>query len=361
MKCGTGGRGIRLRGSLGERTHMNPSYIETFRRHKRLLCVPVVITTLLALWFAAGTPKQYRASASIWADTSPPGASSVQANQTQLTEAVQTQQLLAELLTTERFRLAVGRRGPLQAYMAAHPTQGWGPQALMKKLRGSGTATDRTEAALDSAHVFSIADGPHVVTIRFDGPTPAVAVGTLQSLIDSFSDELTELRVGELERRADRLQEQKGAAAREIAALQKKIDRANVSSAQLQGWIQAQHLAEQRLTKATRSYSEAQLGIDAAQAQPSSFHVQDAAKLPAPAVGGIKKTLFVVVAGFFAGALLSFLGVVFLTPDRRRDDDAGQDDDFMSGGEAVSMEAVGENGAPVERRSTVKAAGGGRR
>jgi hypothetical protein len=341
--------------------NLNSGYAQTFARHKVLFSLPIAITTLLALWFAVGTSKQYRASASIWADTSPPGASSVQANPTLLTEAVQTQQLLAELLTTERFRLAVGRRGPLQGYMAAHPTQGWGPQALMKKLRGSGTATDRTEAALDSAHVFSIADGPHVVTIRFDGPTPAVAVGTLQALIDSFRDELTDLRVGELERTADRLQKQKGAAARSIAALQNKIDRqSNVSSAQLQGWIQARQLAAQRLTKATRSYSEAQLAIDAARAQPSSFHVQDAAKLPAPAVGGMKKTLFVVVAGFFAGALLSFLGVVFLTPDRRRDDDAGQDDDFMPGGDAVSMEAVGEHGSPVKRRSTVKAAGGGR-
>ena len=318
----------------------------------------MVVTTLLALWFAAGTPKQYRASASIWADTFPPGASSVPSNPTPLTEAAQTQQLLAELLTTERFRLEVGRRGPLQAYMAAHPTQGWGPQALMKKLRGSGTATDRTEAALDARHVSSIADGQHVVSIRLDAPTAAVAVGSLQALIQSFDNELTELRVGNLEREADRFKEQKTTFAQAIADAQARIN--NASSEKLPGLLQARSLAVEQLAKATRSYNQATLALDAVREQPSSFHVQDEPKLPAPAVGGLKKSLFIVVAGFFAGAMLSFLGVVFLTPDGRRHD-AGRGDGSTSADEPpVSMEAVGDNGAPAERTSTVRAAGGGR-
>jgi len=33
------------------------SYRETFDRHRRLLCAPVVLAAVLALWFTLGTPK----------------------------------------------------------------------------------------------------------------------------------------------------------------------------------------------------------------------------------------------------------------------------------------------------------------
>lgn len=339
---------------------MNPAYIETFSRHRRLFILPVVVTTIIALWFAFGTPKQYRASASLWAAAAPPAASSTPVNGITPTPAVQTQQLLAELLLTEKFRLTVGHRGPLAEYMAAHPTQGFGPQALLKKLRGSGTPDDRTLAALDSQHVFSLANGDHLVTLRVDGPTPAVAVRTLQALIDSFGDELDQQAVQRQQVAMALANDQRQAAGQAVSDLQRKIERvqsSNGSGYVSHGLIQSLQVAEKKLTRSTIAYYKAKLALTAAAKEKTTFSVKDAPKFPAPAIGGLKKSLFIVVAGLFAGALLSFVGIVFLTPDERKDDDAG-----LGGptGETVSMEAVGDNGAPADGRSTAKAAGGGR-
>jgi hypothetical protein len=304
---------------------MNPSYIQTFSRHRVLFSVPVVVTTLLALWFAFGAAKEYRASASIYAESSPPGAVTTDPNTTQ---ALQTQQALSELLVTRQFRLAVGERGPLAQYLADHPTQGWGPGALKKKLRGSGSIEDRTVAALDFRHVVSIVDGPHLVTIQLTGPDPAVAVGSLQALIDQFGDELDQLGVKRQQDVVEHAKSQMDAYAQAA------------SSARKLGQFKAEQLALKQLAKATLAYDQAKLALDASRTPNRTFATRDQPTLPAPAVGGMKKSLMVVFAGFFAGALLTFLGIVFLTRDEASDDDAGQGDGRTSARDTVS--AVGD-------------------
>jgi len=339
---------------------MNPNYIETFNRNRRLFILPVVVTTLLAFWFAFGTPKQYRASAALWAERGPAGVEPAFVDGAAATPALQTQQLLAELLTTERFRAEVGKSGPLESYMAAHPTQGFGPQALMKTLRGSGSAEERTLAALDSKHVFTIADGTHLMTLRLDGPSPTVAVGTLRALIDAFGKELDALAVQDKLDEKDQAEHQKQIYAQAVTDLETQIvalQSSGGSQAELAGLVKAQALAKKRLTRATVAYNEAKLGAAAEKTQKRTFKVTDPPAFPAPAIGGMKKSLFIVFAGFFAGALISFVGVVFLTPDTRRDKD---DEDGFGGGEAVTMEAIGENGVSADLGSTARAAGGGR-
>jgi hypothetical protein len=318
---------------------MNPSYKQTFLRHRILFSVPVVVTTLLALWFAFGAAKEYRASASIWADTAPPGAAAIQSNAGPTSPALQTQQALSELLVTRQFRLAVGERGPLAQFLADHPTQGWGPGALKKKLRGSGSTEDRTAAALDFRHVVSIVDGQHLVTIQLNGPTPTVAVETLQALIGQFGVELDQLAVQRQRDAMDRAKGQMEAYARAVVAFQTQIDRApNTSSREL--LVKAQQQARKQLTKATVDYNQAKLAVDAAHTQTRTFSVRDEPVLPAPAVGGMKKSLMVVFAGFFAGALLTFLGIVLITRDADSDDDVGQGDGRTSARDTVS--AVGD-------------------
>src|SRR5205085_10624649 len=121
-----------------------------------LFSLPVVLTTLLAVWFVLATPKTYEAGASLWVDTPPPGASSLnQTNTSILSPAAQSQQLLSELLTTRQFRLTIGHQGPMAQYFAAHPSQGWGPTALLAKLRGSKSVDDQTAAALAVGHVVT--------------------------------------------------------------------------------------------------------------------------------------------------------------------------------------------------------------
>jgi hypothetical protein len=342
---------------------MNPAYKQTFLRHKVLLSVPIAVTTVLALWFAFGTAKQYRASASIWADANPPGASSVSPSSGPTSFAIQTQQALSELLISKRFRLEVARRGPVAAYAAAHPTQGWGPQAVLQKIRGSGSAEDRAAAALDFRHVTLIVDGPHLVTMQLNGPTPEVAVGTLQALIDSFGDELDQLAVKRQEDAMAHFAEQRDGAAEALTDLQEQINLLQQSpngSAELPGLIKARQLGQKRLTKATLAYNRAKLNAMTGGGQKDTFRVQDPAEPPAPPVGGMKKSLMVVFAGLFAGALLSFLGLVLLTRDGETGDEAGLGDGRSPAREAVSMGTVGEGSSPGERRPTTKAAGGGR-
>ena len=92
---------------------MNPSYRQTFSRHKVLFSLPVVITTLLAIWFVAGTPKQYRAGATLFVDTKAGQSSLDNPNPAGTPPAARAQQLLTELLATkrvpERGRAAVAR------------------------------------------------------------------------------------------------------------------------------------------------------------------------------------------------------------------------------------------------------------
>ena len=122
---------------------MNPSYRQTFSRHKVLFSLPVVITTVLAIWFVAGTPKQYKAGATLFVDTQIWTVVPRRPEPAESTPAARAQQLLTELLATKRFQGEVGRAGPLNDYLAQHPSEGWGPTSLLKKLRGSGSVADQ--------------------------------------------------------------------------------------------------------------------------------------------------------------------------------------------------------------------------
>src|SRR5919206_3788077 len=52
-------------------------YRKSIRRHRRLLLIPIVLGVCMALWTVAGSPKQYRATVSLWVDTPPPATSSL--------------------------------------------------------------------------------------------------------------------------------------------------------------------------------------------------------------------------------------------------------------------------------------------
>ena len=118
-----------------------------------LFSLPVVITTLLAIWFVAGTPKQYKAGASLFVDTKS-GPSSLDEPEPDGSPRRQLERssFLTELLATKQFQGEVGR-GPLDEYLAKHPSEGWGPTGLLRKLRGSGSVADRRAKALDAKHV----------------------------------------------------------------------------------------------------------------------------------------------------------------------------------------------------------------
>src|SRR3954447_4439071 len=85
------------------------SYRETFRRHRKLFCIPPILGALVAVFFAFGMSKSYNATANLWVDTAPPAASSIGAGSAPLSEppAAAEQALLSELLNTDSFNASV--------------------------------------------------------------------------------------------------------------------------------------------------------------------------------------------------------------------------------------------------------------
>jgi uncharacterized protein involved in exopolysaccharide biosynthesis len=236
--------------------------------------------------------------------------------------------LLNEFLTTERFRLRVGQRGPLARYLATHDAAGWGPTALLGKLRPQASLNQRIAAALSPPHVLTTVVGPQILGIRLDAPAPEVAAGTLHALVDALNTAHTTLR----------LQRGQGTVAfyrAEVTAASKEVDRAKTKVAgyiarhpgatsrtdpNFRALVRAQHVAATRLAEATTRLNDAPSSLTAPPSA-SSFRVIDPPKMPLGATSGHKKTVFALVAGLFAGALVSLLALVALTPEARRDEE----------------------------------------
>jgi hypothetical protein len=338
---------------------MNPSYVQTFNRHRLLFSLPVVIMTVLALWVVVATPKQYKAGTSLYVDNPAPAPSSLNnPNPAEITPSAQAQQLLNELLSTKAFRTKVGREGPLAKYLARHPGEGWGPTGLLGGLRGSASVDDRISKQLDAKHVMTVLPGGQVLSIELHGPTPAVAVGTLRTLVATFRNERRDLDVARQQGAMAHFKAQIGSAKQSIATANSEIASGKRSNPEVQGLVQARRLAETRLRRGTRGYTQALLNLQAAKAAKSSYKVIDKARLPAPAVSGMKKSVFGVVAGIFVGLLLSFLAIVLMTgsEDKRRERDELRE--VIARTDDVDVEAPrGTNGSDVSHVPRAKATG----
>src|SRR5438045_993654 len=85
------------------------SYRETFRRHRKLFCMPVILGALAAAFFLFAMGRTYTSTASLWVDTTPPLPSSAGANTSSLAEppASAEQGVLTELLSTRAFAASV--------------------------------------------------------------------------------------------------------------------------------------------------------------------------------------------------------------------------------------------------------------
>jgi uncharacterized protein involved in exopolysaccharide biosynthesis len=302
---------------------MNQSYVQTFKRHRVLFSLPVVIMAVLALWFVVATPKEYKAGASLFVDTPVTQPSSfLNPNPAEVTPAAQAQQLLTELLATRSFRLKVGHKGPLTKYLAAHPSEGFGPTGLLSKVRGTGSADDRTWDALDAKHVLTALPGGQVMAIELHGPTPEVAVGTLNALIQTFRQERRDIDVARQESAVAHYKNQIDTARTVLENIDARIAGGTVSAAEVQALDQSRKAAETRLKRGTRAYNQSVLTLAAAKEAGPTYRLIDKPSLPAPAVSGMKKSVFGVVAGIFVGCLISFLAIVLLTGsgDREREE-----------------------------------------
>ena len=292
---------------------MNPRYFETFRRHRLLFVLPIVLAGVLATWVQVAAPPTYRSGASLWSETG--GAAQAYGAPP---PAAEEQSTFAELLTTRQFQTAVARRSGLAAYLATHESSGGGPSALLAPLRSPATLDDRVAAALGPKLVTSSVKGPHVLAINYDGPTPELAVATLRALISEFSRQRQALRSDALSRYEDQVT----AVSQALATAQTRLStflqaHPGVSSSdpQLKELVHAERLALEELQVASDALAEGSASIGQSSAQ-ATLRVIDRPTMPTGPTTGRKRLALGIVGGLFAGALISIC-LLYTSPSPR--------------------------------------------
>ena len=286
---------------------MNPLYVETFRGHRRLFVGIVIAAVASAMWMGLGAPKMYRSGVTLYADA--PGADSL--NGATATPAAQEQTTLNELLTTHHFRSRAASRGPLPAYLKSHSVEGWGPAALLASLRGGGGALDaRIDSALSPKRVISNVLGPHVLEITYDAPSPVLATKTLEALVREYEVERVALPDEVLASYQQELQRASAAVSTARRNLSRYVRRHpnSAGSSELGKLVAAEQAAKHQLAGARKT-------LQSASSDPASqpiVRVIDPPTAAAPTTGH-KQLVKTMIAGLFAGLLVSALGIVALT------------------------------------------------
>jgi uncharacterized protein involved in exopolysaccharide biosynthesis len=281
-----------------------PSYRETFRRHRGLLCLPIVLSVLVASYVVIGKPPVYSSTASLWVDTPPPTPSTIGANAPAMaqTPATAEQILLSELMSTRSFARAVAAKSPL------------GRQADVD------TDVGFAKLAASLSRVSSNVAGPQVLQISYSGPSAAVAGSTLAAVVDELqrqSKEYANKHNGAVRAHyRDQVVETSQALARardRVTAYLNAHPRAGESDPNLTALTAAQATAAEQLAQARTDQSEAAGGRNGGWAT----QVIDEPSRPVQVSGGKKKLAMMILAGLIGGGLVSFLGVVALTPGKR--------------------------------------------
>ncbi len=166
-----------------------------FRRHWKLLVLPIPLALLITIWVVVSTPTMYQSQAAIWSDiTSAQAAANAQAanGATPLTPAAQQQSLLNELLATDSFRTAVATSSPLAAWLQANPPSKLTPSGLTGLLHGTPALSERIRTALLSGTSTTL-NGPQVMTIGFQAQSSNLAHDTLAAMLNTFAAQRSQL------------------------------------------------------------------------------------------------------------------------------------------------------------------------
>jgi len=295
------------------------SYRETFSRHRKLLCLPVILGALAAAFFLFGTGKTYKSTASLWVDTAPPSPSSVGADATtSLAEppSAAEQAILGELLTTRSFAAAVAR------------------DVSPGRSSGSAGETGQTASKLVGAgQVSSTTPGGQVLQISYSASSPAMAESVLGAIVTELRTYTNRLASQHAQatvaydRAQAKVAETALATARGTAnAYQAQHPQANLADPNYAALVAAENNAATQLSQANTALSQAGTG------QGWSVQVTDQ---PGPATTtALRKSKIaeVIFAGMLGGLLVSFLAVVALTPAKKE----AWEDELPIGGPLVS-------------------------
>jgi hypothetical protein len=343
------------------------SYRQTFRRHRRLLLLPVGLATFFALWSVLGSPKSYRSTASLWVDNPPGAESSVANTNPALPSPAELEQfVIQELLKTRRFTLTVGRESPLAEYLRSHSSRGWGPLGIVSSLRGNGSLNDRLLSTLSRKHIVSTVAGPQVLQVSYTGPTPAVAAGTLRVLLNQVEQESARLVQLRGQGALAYYKAQVDAASKAVADARQQIDAyvgqhggvITPGDPVLKALRQAESGAGRELARTSSRLNQASAVLQAPVAGPRAAEVLDPPTLPTASASGKKKALLAIFAGLFAGGLVSFLALVALTPGRRDAESAEDDAPVRTHAPKAAPRARGGNSKGTRRRAPARGSTG---
>lgn len=274
-------------------------YLETFFRHRLLLVAPVLAALLVSVGLTLTHPRMYQASARVWFDASTISGSTSWNPYTAPADAQAAS--LTELIQTRSFSRAVGQRGPLADYLARSNQAYTDPiSKLVAFFTGSAGAggtpdqvlTDRVVAAISQNTVVTPI-GPQILAVTFSAPSPTVAAGTAQAIVDEFFDETLTARRATAQAAVDFYQKQ-------LAALPKVLA--------------TDTLGRQHYDDLAQKLDAAQLEL-AADNQPSAsgFRLIDRAEIPDRPVGIRKALLLAGVEGLAIGLAVSTLLLLLLT------------------------------------------------
>jgi len=280
-----------------------PTYSETFRRHRKLFCAPIILGALVAAVFLLGKGQAYTATASLWVDTAPPAPSSIGADSGPLIAppAAAEQAILSELLMTRSFANSVVKR------------------SLLGKSGGTGDAIRQNAKAL--GHVIQWTPGGQVLQISYSASSPAIAksvVGAVIAQLRTYTDSVS-VRHGQAAVAYDK--EQVKAAGTALATA-----RSNVTAYQAQhpgvtatdpnylSLVATKNDAVTQLNKASAALSQA---TGASNAAAWSVQVIDPPNQVSTAPLRKSKIAELMLGGALAGLLVSFMAVVALTPVKK--------------------------------------------
>jgi len=314
------------------------SYRETFSRHRKLLCLPVILGALAAAFFLFGTAKTYKSTASLWVDTAAPAPSSVGAGASTLAEppAAAEQAILGELLTTRAFAASVVQT------------------ASGGKSSGSADATGETATRLiGGGQVSSTVPGGQVLQISYSASSPGMAEGVLGAIITqlrAYTDRLTgqhdQATVAYDREQAKAAETALTTARSNAAAYQAQHPQTNPADPNYASLVAAENNATTQLAQADTALSQAGTG------QGWSIQVTDAPSQATTTSLRKSKMAEVILAGMLGGLLVSFLAVVALTPAKK---EAWEDELPIGGPLARDMPSAVHFPAPSPAGSTTPA------